>query len=69
VMNQSPFGQKNRGPDSKNFLLAMALSMAIIFGWQFFFGMPGVTPPLAPQAQQTTTVDVVPFRERLSLPV
>jgi YidC/Oxa1 family membrane protein insertase len=39
-MNQSPFGQQNKGPDSKNFLLAMVLSMAIIFGWQYFYGTP-----------------------------
>jgi YidC/Oxa1 family membrane protein insertase len=51
VMNQSPFGQQNKGPDSKNFLLAMVLSMAILFGWQFFYGVPQA--PQTP-AQQTT---------------
>jgi YidC/Oxa1 family membrane protein insertase len=53
VMNQSPFGQQNKGPDSKNFLLAMVLSMAIIFGWQFFYGMPGLTPPVAEKVATT----------------
>jgi YidC/Oxa1 family membrane protein insertase len=52
-MNQSPFGQKNKGPDSQNFLLAMVLSMAIIFGWQYFYGMPGFLKPAA--VTQTTT--------------
>jgi YidC/Oxa1 family membrane protein insertase len=47
-MNQSPFGQQNKGPDSKNFLLAMVLSMMIVFGYQFFFG--GLLSP--PPAQQ-----------------
>ena len=51
-MNQSPFGAPNKGPDSKNFLLAMLLSMAIIFGAQYF-GLPGLFP--APAQQQTTT--------------
>jgi YidC/Oxa1 family membrane protein insertase len=52
-MNQSPFGQQNKGPDSKNFLLAMVLSMAIIFGWQYFYGMPGLKPPVAEKAAVT----------------
>jgi YidC/Oxa1 family membrane protein insertase len=55
VNNQSPFGQSgmgqnNRGPDSKNFILAMVLSMAIIFGWQFFF-----VPPAPPPGQPAQT--------------
>jgi YidC/Oxa1 family membrane protein insertase len=55
-MNQSPFGQKNKGPDSQNFLLAMVLSMAIIFGWQYFYGAPSfLKPAAAPTA--TTQVD------------
>ncbi len=53
-MNQSPFGQQNKGPDSKNFLLAMVLSMAIIFGAQYF-GMPSLFPSSKPQQQVTTT--------------
>jgi YidC/Oxa1 family membrane protein insertase len=53
-MNQSPFGQKNKGPDSKNFLLAMVLSMLIIFGWQFFYGSP--IAPKAPVATDGKTV-------------
>jgi YidC/Oxa1 family membrane protein insertase len=53
VMNQSPFGQNNNRPDSKNFLLAMVLSMAIIFGWQAFFGTPKVLQPAT--APATTT--------------
>ncbi len=48
-MNQSPFGQQNKGPDSKNFLLAMVLSMAIIFGWQYFYGVPNIVAPVAEQ--------------------
>ena len=50
--NQNPMK-----PDSKNFILAIVLSMAIIFVWQYFF----VTPQLQKQAeqlpvtQQTTT--------------
>jgi YidC/Oxa1 family membrane protein insertase len=57
-MNQSPFGQQNKGPDSKNFLLAMVLSMLIIFGYQFFFGNLLPKPPAQPPAvtQQTTQV-------------
>lgn len=43
--NQNPMK-----PDSKNFILAIVLSMAIIFVWQYFF----VTPKLEEQAQQTT---------------
>ena len=26
--------------DSKNFILAIVLSMAIIFGWQYFYAVP-----------------------------
>ena len=55
-MNQSPFGQQNKGPDSKNFLLAMVLSMAIIFGWQFFYGSP--IKPQQPVAPATPTTQV-----------
>ena len=55
-MNQSPFGQKNKGPDSQNFILAMVLSMAIIFGWQYFYGTPGFLKP-ATVPTQTTQVD------------
>ena len=55
-MNQSPFGQKNKGPDSQNFILAMVLSMAIIFGWQYFYGTPGFLQPATPPTQ-TTQVD------------
>ncbi len=53
-MNQSPFGQQNKGPDSKNFLLAMVLSMSIIFGWQYFYGMPGFLKPATPQITETS---------------
>jgi YidC/Oxa1 family membrane protein insertase len=45
-MNQSPFGSQNKGPDSKNFLLAMVMSMLIIFGWQYFYAPPPVTTPV-----------------------
>ena len=53
-MNQSPFGAPNKGPDSKNFLLAMLLSMAIIFGAQYL-GMPSLFPAAVPPQQQATT--------------
>jgi YidC/Oxa1 family membrane protein insertase len=54
-MNQSPFGAPNKGPDSKNFLLAMMLSMAIIFGAQYL-GMPSLFPtPTQPTATTTQT--------------
>jgi YidC/Oxa1 family membrane protein insertase len=55
-MNQSPFGAPNKGPDSKNFLLAMLLSMAIIFGAQYL-GMPSLFPK---PAQPTVTTQPVP---------
>jgi YidC/Oxa1 family membrane protein insertase len=53
-MNQSPFGAPNKGPDTKNFLLAMLLSMVIIFGAQFL-GMPSLFPKPPAVAPQTTT--------------
>jgi YidC/Oxa1 family membrane protein insertase len=53
-MNQSPFGAPNKGPDSKNFLLAMVLSMVIIFGAQYL-GMPSLFPQPVPQATPTQT--------------
>jgi YidC/Oxa1 family membrane protein insertase len=43
--NQNPMK-----PDSKNFILAIVLSMAIIFVWQYFF----VTPKLQQTEQQTS---------------
>jgi YidC/Oxa1 family membrane protein insertase len=52
-MNQSPFGQQNKGPDSKNFLMAMALSMIILFGAQYF-GMPGLFPTPKQEAPVAT---------------
>jgi YidC/Oxa1 family membrane protein insertase len=58
VMNQSPFGQQNKGPGSQNFILAMVLSMAIIFGWQYFYGTPGFMRPAKPPAQTTQTTQV-----------
>ena len=49
--------QKPAGPDTKNLLLAMVLSMAILLGWQMFF-MPK-PKPVDPQqtTQQTQTAD------------
>jgi len=42
--------------NNKNFILAIVLSMAIIFGWQYFYAIP-----IAEQArQQTTTAAVQP---------
>ena len=58
-MNQSPFGQQNKGPDSKNFLLAMVLSMVIIFGFQYFYGTPGFLQP-ANQLPAATQVEPAP---------
>lgn len=61
MMNQSPLGQQNKGPDSKNFLLAMILSMAIIFGWQYFYGVTTLAPPVAnPSATTIIGGAVVP---------
>ncbi|MGA7269225.1 MAG: membrane protein insertase YidC, partial [Aestuariivirga sp.] len=37
--------------DNKNFILAIVLSMAIIFGWQYFYAMPQADR-LAEQARQ-----------------
>lgn len=37
--------------DNKNFILAIVLSMAIIFGWQYFYAMPQADK-LAEQARQ-----------------
>jgi YidC/Oxa1 family membrane protein insertase len=48
--------QKPAGPDTKNLLLAMVLSMAILLGWQFFF-MPKPKPT---DPQQTTQQQVKP---------
>jgi YidC/Oxa1 family membrane protein insertase len=42
--------------DNKNFILAIVLSMAIIFGWQYFYAKPHADR-LAQQAQQTTQVE------------
>jgi YidC/Oxa1 family membrane protein insertase len=53
-MNQSPLGQQNKGPDSKNFILAMVLSMAIIFAAQYF-GMPSLFPSLGQKPVTETT--------------
>jgi YidC/Oxa1 family membrane protein insertase len=42
--------------DNKNFILAIVLSMAIIFGWQFFFaGYFTKNAPQQPAVQQTTS--------------
>ena len=51
-MNQKPVI-----PDNRNFLLAIILSMAIIFGWQFFFATPAAkkAQEQATQQQQQTT--------------
>jgi YidC/Oxa1 family membrane protein insertase len=43
-------------PDNQNFILAIVLSMAIIFTWQFFFAKPPVEQvATATQGQATTT--------------
>ena len=57
--------------DNKNFLLAIVLSMLIIFGWQYFYAMPlqqqltnqtetGQTQPDAGNQQTTATGGNVP---------
>jgi len=33
--------------DNKNFLLAIALSLAVLLGWQYFFALPPPPPPVA----------------------
>ena len=45
--------QKPAMPDQKNFILAIALSMAIIFAWQYFYAAPQ-----SKQAQQATQQQV-----------
>jgi YidC/Oxa1 family membrane protein insertase len=45
--------QKPALPDQKNFILAIVLSMAIIFGWQYFFALPQ-----AQQAEQAAQQQV-----------
>ena len=44
--------------DNKNFILAIVLSMLIIFGWQYFYAVPIAEKQAAhqPAQQQTTTV-------------
>ncbi len=43
--------QQPSTPDTKNLLLAIVLSIVIIYGWQFLYG----TPKTAPQPQQQTS--------------
>jgi YidC/Oxa1 family membrane protein insertase len=53
----------NSTPDTKNLILAMALSMAIIMGWQWLFGDPMAKRAQQAQQQQTsqtTTTAQVP---------
>jgi YidC/Oxa1 family membrane protein insertase len=59
-MNQSPFGQQNKGPDSKNFIVAMVLSMMIIFGWQMFFAPPAPRPGPTPAQSTQQQVGAAP---------
>jgi YidC/Oxa1 family membrane protein insertase len=55
VMNQKP-----AMPDQKNFLLAIVLSMAIIFAWQYFYAAPQSqrAQQTAQQQQQTQQTQV-----------
>jgi YidC/Oxa1 family membrane protein insertase len=46
--NQNPLK-----PDNKNFILAIVLSMAIIFAWQFFFAKPQLDEAAQQASQQT----------------
>jgi len=39
-------------PDNRNFILAIVLSIVVIFGWQYFFAQPQVDK-LKQQQQQT----------------
>ncbi len=41
--------------DNKNFVLAIVLSMAIIFGWQYFYAGPIAERQAKEQAAQQTT--------------
>ncbi len=50
--------QKPAGPDTKNLILAMVLSMAILFAWQMFFQpAPKKVDPATQQQQTTQPVD------------
>ena len=42
--------------DNKNFILAIVLSMAIIFGWQYFYAAPLAEKQAKQQAAQQQTV-------------
>jgi YidC/Oxa1 family membrane protein insertase len=52
--------QKPAMPDQKNFILAIVLSMAIIFGWQYFFAVPQLQQAEQQANQQQTTTAQVP---------
>ena len=52
--------QKPNMPDQKNFFLAIVLSMAIIFGWQFFFAKPLPKPVEQAVQQQNGQVPAAP---------
>ncbi len=54
--------QKPAMPDQKNFILAIVLSMAIIFGWQMFFAPAALqpTPAVTEQAAQPAQTAQVP---------
>ena len=43
--------------DNKNFILAIVLSMAIIFGWQYFYALP-TQKKLEQQTQQSQQTQV-----------
>jgi YidC/Oxa1 family membrane protein insertase len=55
VINQKP-----NVPDQKNFILAIVLSMAIIFGWQYFFAAPQLRQAEQQASQQQATQAQVP---------
>jgi YidC/Oxa1 family membrane protein insertase len=46
--------------DNKNFILAIVLSMMIIFGWQYFYAQPVLEKQQAQQAQQQATPSTAP---------
>jgi YidC/Oxa1 family membrane protein insertase len=46
--------------NNKNFILAIVLSMAIIFGWQYFYAGPLATKQKQAETAQTTTAPATP---------
>ncbi|HMT15413.1 MAG TPA: membrane protein insertase YidC, partial [Aestuariivirga sp.] len=47
--------QQQNTPDTKNLLLAIALSIVIIYGWQFLYAKQKPAAPLPQETSQTAT--------------